>query len=459
MTEPRAAVILAAGFGSRMRSQTPKVLHEIGGKTMVAWVVDLARDCGADTPVVVCGAHGPEVAAAAEALGAATAVQDPPLGTGHAVQAAEANLRALQGGLTAGGVTVVLYADTPLIRPETVMAAYKAVADGAGVAVIGFEPNDPGAYGRLILDEDGDLARIVEAKDAEPHELAVRLCNSGVIAAQSTLLFDLLAEVTNDNAKGEYYLTDIVGLARAAGRRAVVVHASADEVLGVNDRAGLAAAEAAFQRAKRAQVMADGATLTAPDTVFFSHDTALDADVTVEPHVVFGPGVTVEAGARIAAFSHLEGARVRAGAMIGPYARLRPGADVGPAAKVGNFVEIKKAVLGAGAKVSHLSYIGDASIGAEVNIGAGTITCNYDGFSKHRTEIGAGAFIGSQTALVAPVRVGAGAYTATGSVITEDVADDALALARTRQTQKPGWAAARRAARSPARNTEPGAAE
>ena len=441
MSQSRAAIILAAGQGTRMKSKTVKVLHAVGGRSMLSWTVDLARSCKADRIVTVYGAHSPAVRDAAQALGTATALQDPPQGTGHAVLAAR---EALEG---VGGDAIVLYADTPLITAATVERVFEALEGGASVAVLGFEPADPAAYGRLIVDADGNLDRIVEYKDASEAERAVRLVNSGVLAAPAPLLLDLLSQVGNDNANGEYYLTDVVGLARARGLKAAVVKAPADEVLGVNSRLDLANAEAAFQYRMRTQMMHNGVTLVAPETVFFSYDTVIARDVVVEPNVVFGPGVRIEEDAVIHAFSHLEGAHVRTGASVGPFARLRPGADLGAGAKVGNFVEVKKSQLGEGAKVSHLTYIGDASIGANANIGAGTITCNYDGYDKHRTVVGDGAFIGSNTCLVAPVSVGAGAFTGTGTVITEDVPDDALALARTPQTVKPGWAARFRTAK------------
>lgn len=434
MTNTRAAVILAAGKGTRMRSKTPKVLHGVGGQSMLAWSADLARGCGADVVVAVCGAHGPQVVDAAQDLGLVTAIQDPPMGTGHAVLAAR---DALAGH---GGVCVVLYADTPLIRPETVEAAFAAAQAHGAPVVVGFEPADADRYGRLVLDGSGGLERIVEANDASPEELAIGLCNSGVVAAPTALMMSLLDDVGNDNAKGEYYLTDIIGLARGRGLVPQVVIADADEVLGVNNRVDLAAAEAAFQQRKRHGAMEEGVTLVAPETVFFAHDTVIAADVVVEPHVVFGPGVRVEGDVVVHSFSHLEGAVVRSGARVGPYARLRPGADVGAGAKVGNFVELKKTQLGEGAKVSHLTYLGDAQVGAHANIGAGTITCNYDGYDKAKTVIGAGAFIGSDTSLVAPVRVGDGAIVGAGSVITGDVPDDALAVARGRQETKRGWA-------------------
>jgi bifunctional UDP-N-acetylglucosamine pyrophosphorylase/glucosamine-1-phosphate N-acetyltransferase len=438
---PRAAVILAAGQGTRMKSALAKPLHAVAGRAMLDWSLDLARAAGAARIVAVWGAHSPAVRDRAAAAGALTVLQDPPLGTGHAVRQAQAALEGFEGDV------IVLYADTPLIRPETVEAVFAAL-DDAAVAVLGFEPDEPGGYGRLIESAPGVLEAIVEAKDATPEQRAVRLCNSGVIACRAGHLWGWLAKLKNDNAKGEYYLTDIVAMARADGLDARVVRADAGEVLGVNDRADLAAAEAAFQARRRGEAMTAGVTLTAPETVFFSHDTQIDADVLIEPHVVFGPGVSVAGGAMIRAFSHLEGAKVGPGCEVGPYARLRPGAVLEAGAKVGNFVEVKKSRLGEGAKANHLSYIGDSDVGAKANIGAGTITCNYDGFFKHRTVIGEGAFIGSNTSLVAPVEIGAGAMTGSGSVITGDVPADALGLARARQETKPGWAARFRAAMS-----------
>ncbi len=446
MSRARAAVILAAGQGTRMKSKTVKVLHSVGGRPMLDWAAQLADDAGASKRVVVYGGHSPAVRDAGAALGAETALQDPPQGTGHAVQAAETAFDDFEGDL------IVLYADTPLIRAETVERVFDALAAGAAVAVLGFEPDDPAAYGRLIEDADGNLDRIVEFKDASEAERAVRLVNSGVMAARADLMFELLGDVTNDNANGEYYLTDVVGLARGRGLRAVAVRADADEVLGVNSRVDLAEAELAFQTRIREEMMMAGVTLVAPETVFFAHDTTIERDVVIEPNVVFAPGVTVEEDATIKAFSHLEGATIRKGASVGPYARLRPGADIGPDAKIGNFVEIKKAQLATGAKVSHLSYIGDARIGAGANIGAGTITCNYDGYDKHLTEIGAGAFIGSNTSLVAPVKVGEGAYTGSGGVITKDVPDNALAVARADQSIKEGWAGRYRKAKLARKN-------
>jgi len=398
--------------------------------------------------VVVAGVPAPAVAAHARArLGeAAVAIQDPPRGTGHAVRAAHAALAGFAGDL------LVAYADTPLLDADAVAPLFAARARGADLAVLGFQAADPGAYGRLILGEGEALERIVEAKDACADELKVTACNSGVLAGPASLVFELLAEVRNDNAKGEYYLTDVVGLARGRDLKVSAVFVEEAKVLGVNSQVELAAAEAAFQAARRAKFLTEGVTMPAPETVMFAFDTQLEPGVVVEPYVVFAPGVTVRAGAVIRAFSHLEGADVDATAIVGPYARLRPGAKVGAGAHVGNFVEIKQAILEPGVKVNHLSYIGDGSIGARTNVGAGTIFCNYDGFDKFQTHIGADAFIGSNTALVAPVRVGAGAMTASGSVITRDVPDDALALGRGVQVEKPNWAARFRARKREARS-------
>lgn len=441
MARARAAVILAAGQGTRMKSALPKVLHAVGGRTMLDWSIALARALGCDPILVVGGAHNPEVAAhAAKALGpAAVAIQDPPLGTAHAVSAS------LPGWAHVEGDLVVLYADTPLIEPDTVERLFAALAQGAGLAVLGFEPDEPGAYGRLILNADGGLDRIVEAKDASPEERAVRLCNSGVLAGEAALLRTLLAQVDNKNAKGEYYLTDVVALARSAGRSCAVAVCEPTEVSGVNARGELAAAEAAFQARRRAALMEQGVTLIAPETVFLSHDTMIEPDVLVEPHVVFGPGVVARSGARLRAFSHLEGCEIGPGAIVGPFARLRPGTVLGRDVHIGNFVEAKNARIGDGAKANHLTYLGDADVGAKANIGAGTITCNYDGFRKARTVIGEAAFIGSDTMLVAPVSVGAGAITGSGSVITKDVPADALAVERATLTVREGWAASFRA--------------
>jgi bifunctional UDP-N-acetylglucosamine pyrophosphorylase/glucosamine-1-phosphate N-acetyltransferase len=437
----RAVVILAAGQGTRMRSPTPKVLHKLAGRAMLDRAIDAAQGLGAERIVVVAGAHSPAVAEhARKRLGeGAVCIQDPPLGTGHAVRAAQEALKGFQGDV------LVAYADTPLLDAAAVEPLFAAREAGADVAVLGFEAADPGAYGRLVMEPDGTLERIVEAKEASKAELAITACNSGVLAAPAELLFKLLAAVKNENAKGEYYLTDVVALARAADFTVKAVLTAEAKVLGVNSQVELAAAEAEFQRARREQAMVAGVAMPAPDTVMFAYDTQVGPGAVIEPYVVFGPGVTVEGGAVIRAFSHLEGAKVAAGAIVGPYARLRPGADIGRDAHIGNFVEVKNVTVGQGAKANHLAYLGDGEVGARANLGAGTIFCNYDGFSKYRTVIGEGAFVGSNSSLVAPVRIGAGAYTGSGSVITRDVPDDALALERSTQTERPGWAAKFRA--------------
>ena len=426
-----AAVILAAGLGTRMRSALPKALHPIAGRPMLGHLIATCEQVF-DRIVVVVGPDMPALEKAARPH--ATVVQEERLGTGHAaLQAAP-----LLGEF--GGDVAVLYADNPLISAATIRALLSRRAEeGAGLALLAMRPADPGRYGRVVQDPaDGSVARVVEWADATEAERAIGLCNAGVVSAPAADLFRWLREVRADNARGEYYLTDIVALARAEGRRVVAEEAPEAELAGANSRAELAALEAVVQARLRAAAMEGGATLIAPETVFLSWDTKLGQDVTVGPNVVFGPGVTVEDGAEIRAFSHLEGCLIRRGAVIGPFARLRPGTEVGHGAHVGNFVELKAARLGEGAKANHLSYLGDASIGPGANIGAGTITCNYDGVNKHRTEIGAGAFIGSDTALVAPVSVGERALIAAGSVITEDVPADALAIARGRQAIKPG---------------------
>lgn len=431
-----AAVILAAGQGTRMKSPTPKVLHKVGARPMLDRAIDAAERLGAARVVVVVGAHSPAVPAhAAARLGeAALALQDPPLGTGHAVRAAEAALEGFTGDV------VVTYADCPLLDAPAIAPLLDLRAAGADVAVLGFHAADPGTYGRLVLGEGGGLVKIVEAKEATPEELALTACNSGVMAVAAPLLFDLLSELKNDNAKGEYYLTDVVALARARGLTARVAFADEAEVMGVNSQGELAEAERVFQDRMRRRLMAEGVSMTAPETVFFAWDTQVAGGVRIEPNVVFGPGVTIEAGVEIKGFSHIEGAVVRAGAQVGPFARLRPGADIGPDAHIGNFVEVKNVKLGKGAKANHLTYLGDGEVGAGANIGAGVIFCNYDGFFKHQTKVGEGAFVGSNAALVAPVSIGAGAMVGSGAVITRDVAPDALALARAAQVEKPGWA-------------------
>lgn len=430
-----ALIVLAAGQGSRMKSARPKVLHEVGGLPLLGHALVSAAGLSPERRVVVTG-HGSEAVEAALrtlAPDATVVRQVERRGTAHAVMQARPALDGFAGD------AVVLYADTPFVRGETLARMAAARADGADVVVLGFEAADPGRYGRLIAQGDR-LDRIVEFNDATEEERAVRLCNSGVVMASVDTLFALIDGVGNDNAASEYYLTDIVALARTARLSARVVRCDEAETMGVNDRADLAAAEAALQSRLRADALAAGVTMKAPETVFLSHDTALAADVTVEPHVVFGPGVAVAEGATVRAFSHLEGCRVGHGCTVGPYARLRPGAVLDEGVKVGNFVEVKGAVLGAGAKVPHLSYVGDAQIGPRANLGAGTITCNYDGVSKHRTEVGEAAFVGSNTMLVAPVRVGAEAMTGSGSVVTRDVPDGALALARGVQVNKDGMA-------------------
>lgn len=432
---PLSLIILAAGRGTRMASDLPKVLHEVAGAPLIGHAMMAGGALSPDRCVVVTGHGADQVARRVHELTpeARIAQQQEQLGTAHAVAQAGDALTGFSGD------AIVLYGDTPFIRPETLRRMRERRSAGADIVVLGFDAADPGRYGRLIV-EDERLTRIVEAKDATPDELRITLCNSGVVCADWHLLEALIARVGNDNANGEYYLTDIVGLAEGDGLRCAVEVCAEEETMGINSRAELARAEAAYQAGARARAMADGATLTAPETVFFAHDTRLGRDVTVEPHVVFGPGVTVSDDARLRAFSHLEGCHVGAGAVVGPYARLRPGTRIGAQARVGNFVETKNTELGAGAKINHLSYVGDARIGDEANIGAGTITCNYDGVFKHRTEVGAGAFIGTNTALVAPVDVGAGAMTAAGSVITGDVPDGALGIARAPQVNKPGLA-------------------
>ena len=427
-----SVIILAAGEGSRMKSATPKPLHEVAGLSLLGHCYAAADAAGAGARAVVVGAGGDQVAAAARALDERTRVfeQAERLGTAHAVLAAREALE------RAAGDVVVLYGDTPFIRAETLAKMRAAPAD---VVVLGFRAEAPGGYGRLVLD-GARLTAIVEAADASDEERAIDLCNSGVVMARGDALLSLLSEVKNDNAKGEYYLTDIVAIANARGLSCVMVECDEAETLGVNSRADLAAAEAAFQTRAREAAMAGGATLVSPETVWFSADTTLEADVIVEPNVVFGPGVAVASGARIRAFSHLENCRVGPNAIIGPYARLRPGADIGEGARIGNFVEVKNAAFGTGAKANHLAYVGDAAVGARANIGAGVITCNYDGVNKHRTEIGEGAFVGTNSSLVAPVKIGDGAYVGSGSTITSDVESDALGLARARQVVKPGFA-------------------
>ncbi len=432
----RFAIILAAGKGTRMKSPRPKVLHEIGGRSMLGWSVALAKQLGCRRSVVVVGPDVAELSeAAAKLVGAENvAVQKEQLGTANAVDAARAQLG------NADGHVIVLYADTPLVPVEAGERAFDALAGGASLCVLGFKAELPNRYGRLITAGDGSLEAIVEANDANEAQLQIALANSGVMAAPAQLMFELLKDVKNDNAKKEFYLTDLVGLARGRKLKAAVALCEERDVQGVNSQGELAQVEADFQQATRAGMMRAGVTLPAPETVWFSHDTRIAPGVTVEPNVVFAPGVSVESGAVIRAFSHLEGAKVGPGAIVGPFARLRPGAVIGRDAHIGNFVEVKNVSVGEGAKANHLSYLGDGEIGAGANIGAGTIFCNYDGFFKYKTTIGANAFIGSNSALVAPVTVGAGGYVGSGSVIVEDVAADALAIGRGRQVAKEGRA-------------------
>ncbi|WP_120717720.1 bifunctional UDP-N-acetylglucosamine diphosphorylase/glucosamine-1-phosphate N-acetyltransferase GlmU [Tsuneonella amylolytica] len=435
-TREFAAVILAAGKGTRMKSDLHKVLHPIGGRAMLHHLMASVDELGPSRTVVVVGSGREQIEGAVSGR-AATALQEPQLGTGHAVQQAEADLADFSGDV------LILYGDVPFVRPATMRRMLDRLHedDAPAVVVLGFEPDDTLQYGRVIAGADGTIEKMVEHKDANEAERACRLCNSGLMAARGADLFDLLARVGNDNAAGEYYLVDAVNVARADGRKsAVVVTDHAAEVAGINSRGELAEAEAQWQAFRREEAMAEGVSLRAPETVFFSYDTKLGRDVTVDQNVVFGPGVTVADGAHIRAFSHLEGASVGEGCEVGPFARLRPGAVMEKGARVGNFVEMKKAVLGEGAKANHLTYLGDAEVGAGANIGAGTITCNYDGYFKHRTVIGPRAFIGSNSALIAPVRIGADAIVAAGSAVSRDVGDGELRMVRADQLVKPGWA-------------------
>ncbi|MBS0491550.1 bifunctional UDP-N-acetylglucosamine diphosphorylase/glucosamine-1-phosphate N-acetyltransferase GlmU [Phenylobacterium sp. NIBR 498073] len=439
----RAAVIMAAGQGTRMKSPTPKVLHKVGGRAILDRVIDTVQASGCERIVVVVGNHSPGVRALVEArLGAAAvAVQDPPLGTAHAVLAAREALADFDGDV------LILNGDCPLLEAHHLEPLFELRAAGVDMAMLAFEPADPLLYGRVLRGADGHVLRIVEAKEATPEELAVRVCNAGMMVADRARMFGWLGQVTNDNAKGEYYLTDTVKIAVAEGGLVKASIAPESAVMGADTAMQLSQAEAVFQQRRRAHFLAQGVQMLAPETVHFSWDTQIAAAAMIEQFVVFAPGVSVETGAVIRAFSHLEGAVVKAGALIGPYARLRPGAEIGEEAHIGNFVEVKKVKVGAGAKANHLSYLGDGTVGAKANLGAGTIFCNYDGFDKFETHVGEGAFVGSNSALVAPVVIGAGAYTGSGSVITRDVAPDALALERSAQVEKPGWAARFRAAK------------
>jgi len=428
-------IILAAGKGTRMKSDLPKVLHKIAGAPMLVHAMQSSEAINPARMIIVAG-HGAElVESAATAYNPASEIvlQTEQNGTAHATDMARDALKGFKGD------AIVLFGDTPFISPETLTKVFEA-RKTADFVVLGFEAAEPGGYGRLITKGD-KLLKITEAKDCTDEELKINLCNSGVMAAKSETLFDLITQVTPNNAQGELYLTDIVGIANGKGMTCAVVTCPEAETLGINSRTHLAEAEAIFQNQRRAELMDEGVTLTDPATTFLAFDTHIGRDVIIGPNTLFGPGVTVETGAHIKGFCHLEGCHISKGAEIGPFARLRPGAEIGDDARVGNFVEIKNAELATGAKVGHLTYLGDASVGANSNVGAGTVTCNYDGVFKHRTEIGQDVFIGTHTSLVAPVHVGDGAFTATGSVITNDVPSGDLAIARARQVNKKGLGA------------------
>ena len=435
-TSPLAIIVLAAGKGTRMKSDLHKVLHPIAGRPMLDHLLASAAELEPARQVVVVGS-GREQLEAALGSRAAIAVQEPQEGTGHAVQQAETALAGFSGDV------LILYGDVPFVRPETMraMIARLHAPDNPAVVVLGFAPADTLQYGRVIADEAGRIVKMVEHKDASAEERACRLCNSGLMAARADDLFALLARLGNDNSQGEYYLVDVVNIANQDGRIcALVVTDDEDEVAGINSRAELAEAEGKWQARRRAEAMNEGASLIAPETVWFAWDTQVGRDVLIEPHVFFGPGVAVADGAKIRAFCHIEGASIGPKCEVGPFARLRPGAVLEEKAKVGNFVEIKKSTLGKGAKANHLSYIGDAEVGAGANIGAGTITCNYDGYFKYKTVIGERAFIGSNSSLIAPVKIGRDAIVGAGSAVSRDVADGELRLVRAEQLVKPGWA-------------------
>lgn len=437
------SVILAAGLGTRMKSRTPKVLHPVAGRPMLAHAVTAAQRAGMSGAAIV---TGPEILADTVRFGQTDAEtqfyqQADRLGTAHAVLAAKPALLEQDSQHI-----VVLYGDTPLLRPETLQRLVAVLDQGAAIAVLGFETPNPAGYGRLLRDEDGHVIAIREEKDASDAERAVTLCNSGVMGFRAGLCLSLIEQIGNDNAKQEYYLTDAVEIARASGHAIVAVTCDEKEVMGVNDRVQLAAAEAVMQTRLREAAMRGGVTMIAPETVTMSWDTTLGQDVTVEPNVFFGPGVTVEDDVAIRGNSYLSQTIVRKGVSVGPFARLRPGADIGENAKIGNFVEVKNATVETGAKINHLAYVGDARVGARANLGAGTVICNYDGFKKGFTEIEEDAFIGSNSSLVAPVKIGQGAYIGSGSVIVRDVEPGALAVERSHQKQVPGWVARKRQA-------------
>ena len=436
-TQPHLIIVLAAGKGVRMRSDLPKVLHRIGGRSMLAHVLATAQEAGAARLALVMAPGMEAVRAEAKAVAPGIEIfeQTKQAGTADAVLAARPAIEAHKGDVT------VLFADTPLMEVATLRKLTAALEAGAGIAALGFEPADATGYGRLIVDGEGRVTAIREHDDASEAERRIRLCNAGAMAFRVADLAGLLARIGNANAKGEYYLPDAIALATAQGLITRPVACTEDEAMGVNSRQQLAAAEAVFQRRARSRAMQAGATLTAPDTVWFSFDTKIGRDVTIEPNVFFGPGVEVEDGVDILANCHMEGVRIRKGARVGPFARFRPGADIGVGAHVGNFVEVKNARLEEGAKANHLAYIGDGRVGEGSNIGAGTIFCNYDGFNKQFTDVGKGVFVGSNSSLVAPVKIGDGAYIGSGSVITKNVEPDALAIERSEQEQRPGWAA------------------
>lgn len=424
-------IILAAGEGSRMKSSTPKVLHEIAGLSLLGHVIQTAQSAGGSAQAVIVGREAERVEAEARGHSANVTIclQKERLGTAHAVLAGRS---VIEQGFDD---ILVLMGDSPLIQPESLLRLRRALEHGSQVAVLGFRTSEPHGYGRL-LEKDGELIAIREHKDATPEELQVSFCNGGIMGLSGHMALELLDKIGNQNSKGEYYLTDIVEVARENGQKVVAIEADESELHGVNDRYELSRLENHWQRRRRDLLMREGVTMHAPDSVYLSHDTEIGIDAIIEPNVVFGPGVKIAGAAHIRAFSHLEGAVVEAGCVIGPYARLRPGTDVKTGAKIGNFCETKNTLVEAGAKINHLSYIGDARVGAKANIGAGTITCNYDGINKHFTDIGAGAFVGTDTSLVAPVKIGDGAYIGSGSVITQDVPANALAVARGRQVIK-----------------------
>jgi bifunctional UDP-N-acetylglucosamine pyrophosphorylase/glucosamine-1-phosphate N-acetyltransferase len=432
-TVPLAVIVLAAGKGTRMKSDLHKVLHPIAGHPMLLHLLGSLGELEPARQVIVAGDRREQIEAALAGSSAEVVVQDPQLGTAHAALMAKDALSTFEG------LVLVCFGDVPFLSSGTV-ARLCAALDGATVAVLGFRPADSAAYGRIIADADGTVRKMVEHKDASAEERAVNLCNSGVLVAHSDAIWRLLAKVDANNVAKEFYLPDVATHAIAEGARVAVVEADESEVMGINSRAELADAEGRWQSRRRARAMDDGASLIAPETVWFAWDTVLGRDVLIEPNVFFGPGVTVADGVTIRANCHIEGASLASGVEVGPFARLRPGAVLEEKAKVGNFVEVKKATLGKGAKANHLSYIGDAEVGAGANIGAGTITCNYDGYFKHKTIIGERAFIGSNSALVAPVKIGADAIVAAGSAVTRDVMDGELRIVRAEQLVKPGWA-------------------